>query len=63
MLGKQEFETSPDPARERDIADSRELDRYEMEKAHAKNLPTAERIRAVRDNERKRMHYIANRRV
>jgi len=48
--------------RERDIADSRELDRYEEEKSRIENLAGEEKARAERRNERKRREYNDRRR-
>jgi hypothetical protein len=46
-----------DPARERDIADSKELDRYENEKKRIKTLVGDKKERAERMNERTRREY------
>jgi hypothetical protein len=48
--------------RERDIADSRELDRYEEEKRRIENLAGDEKAGAERRNERKRREYNERRR-
>lgn len=61
ILGKQQVEAKPDPARERDIADSRELDRYEREKARAQKLSADNKRRAERKNESRRREYLVNR--
>jgi hypothetical protein len=64
VLGKQQTQSKMiDSERERDIADSKELDRYEKEKNDIRKLVGDEKASAERRNEQKRREYTESRRV
>jgi uncharacterized Zn finger protein (UPF0148 family) len=64
VLGKQQTQSKMiDSERERDIADSKELDRYEKEKNDIRKLVWDEKASAERRNEQKRREYTESRRV
>ena len=60
MVGRTVPETS-DPLRLQDIADSKEVDRYERERERIKGLPEQEQQLATRVNDREREAYLRNR--
>jgi hypothetical protein len=60
MIGRTAPETR-DPVREQDIADSKELDRYEREQERIRGLPEQERELATWHNARIRREYIQKR--